>query len=344
MESTDLDMGEIFDDDSGDEDDIGAIRGLPDLPESSGTPNNEEDENAEVLARLKDLSKGAAKKVSRKPQPKLDSTRLTGERGIPILPNLFKNVKLCGKGHESEDLAKIMREMEHWAHRLFPKMPFDEVIERCEKLGSKREVQTCVRKMRLDMPILNNDFVDSDNEQERGKNEQEFKESEPDPDDMWDQLMHDKDEALLTQQESRHALDKEVGAGLVSRSPVAGPSGTSTNHFSMPRNMGAGDFVVGLTPEQRERIERNKQLAMEKRLKKTAAFTPGTTHNSQLSVKSSDKQSQWTMLDETPLSCLPKENIMDETVLSGLNADNKNNVNGSGEMDADATKLNDHCD
>ena len=34
-----------------------------------------------------------------------------------------------------------MRNMEHWAHRLFPKMPFDEVIERVERLGAKREVQ-----------------------------------------------------------------------------------------------------------------------------------------------------------------------------------------------------------
>jgi len=32
-------------------------------------------ENAEVLARLKDISKGAAKKVIRRPQPKLDPTR-----------------------------------------------------------------------------------------------------------------------------------------------------------------------------------------------------------------------------------------------------------------------------
>ena len=34
-----------------------------------------------------------------------------------------------------------MRYLEHWAHRLFPKMPFDEVLERIERLGTKRDVQ-----------------------------------------------------------------------------------------------------------------------------------------------------------------------------------------------------------
>ena len=33
MESVDLDMGEIFDDERADDDDIGAISALPDLPE-----------------------------------------------------------------------------------------------------------------------------------------------------------------------------------------------------------------------------------------------------------------------------------------------------------------------
>jgi len=58
--------------------------------------------------------------------------------------------------------------MEHWGHRLFPKMPFDEVIERVEKLGAKRPVQTCMKKIRLDMPVLDEDFVGSDKEDMEG--------------------------------------------------------------------------------------------------------------------------------------------------------------------------------
>lgn len=42
---------------------------------------------------------------------------------------------------QARDLQIIMRYLEHWAHRLFPKMPFDEVLERIEKLGTKNEVK-----------------------------------------------------------------------------------------------------------------------------------------------------------------------------------------------------------
>lgn len=34
-----------------------------------------------------------------------------------------------------------MQTLEHWAHRLFPKMTFGEVLERTERLGAKKEVQ-----------------------------------------------------------------------------------------------------------------------------------------------------------------------------------------------------------
>lgn len=34
-----------------------------------------------------------------------------------------------------------MRHLEHWGHRLFPKMTFEEVLDRVERLGSKKEVQ-----------------------------------------------------------------------------------------------------------------------------------------------------------------------------------------------------------
>ena len=40
-----------------------------------------------------------------------------------------------------DDLKVLMGQLEHWAHRLFPKMPFDAFIERLEKLGGKKEIQ-----------------------------------------------------------------------------------------------------------------------------------------------------------------------------------------------------------
>ncbi|NWU61367.1 TIPIN protein, partial [Pterocles burchelli] len=83
----------------------------------------------------------APRKVVKRPMPKLDAQRLISERGLPALRHVFDNVKFKGKGHEAEDLKTLIRHMEHWAHRLFPKLQFEDFIERVESLGNKKEVQ-----------------------------------------------------------------------------------------------------------------------------------------------------------------------------------------------------------
>ncbi|XP_048418765.1 TIMELESS-interacting protein [Stegostoma tigrinum] len=93
------------------------------------------------------------------PRLKLDAQRLTSDRGLPALRNLFNNVRFKGKGHESEDVKTLLWQMEHWAHRLYPKLQFEEFIEKVEALGSKKEVQTCLKKIRLDIPITREDFI-----------------------------------------------------------------------------------------------------------------------------------------------------------------------------------------
>ncbi|XP_047592569.1 TIMELESS-interacting protein isoform X3 [Lutra lutra] len=91
--------------------------------------------------------------------PKLDAQRLISERGLPALRHVFDKAKFKGKGHEAEDLKTLIRHMEHWAHRLFPKLQFEDFIDRVEYLGSKKEVQTCLKRIRLDLPILHEDFI-----------------------------------------------------------------------------------------------------------------------------------------------------------------------------------------
>ncbi|XP_078592010.1 TIMELESS-interacting protein-like isoform X2 [Branchiostoma floridae x Branchiostoma japonicum] len=124
------------------------------------TANGEDadDIGGKMLAAMEDVPM-AGKKSRRKPQPKLDAKRLCGERGIPSLPKHFDKVKFAGKGHEKEDLKLLMRTMEHWAHRLFPKLTFDDVIEKVEQLGQKKPVQVCMEKLRMGMPLLDEDFV-----------------------------------------------------------------------------------------------------------------------------------------------------------------------------------------
>ncbi|XP_050007958.1 TIMELESS-interacting protein [Alexandromys fortis] len=102
--------------------------------------------------------------------PKLDATRLTSERGLPALRHMFDKIKFKGKGHEAEDLKTLIRHMEHWAHRLFPKLQFEDFIDRVENLGNKKEVQTCLKRIRLDLPIVHEDFVNNNDEVEETNN------------------------------------------------------------------------------------------------------------------------------------------------------------------------------
>ncbi|XP_072888831.1 TIMELESS-interacting protein isoform X1 [Hemitrygon akajei] len=102
------------------------------------------------------------RKSVRGPQPKLDAQRLTSDRGLPALRNLFDGVRFKGKGHENEDVKTLLWHMEHWAHRLYPKLQFEEFVAKVEVLGGKKEVQTCLKKIRLDIPITTEDFTSNE--------------------------------------------------------------------------------------------------------------------------------------------------------------------------------------
>lgn len=48
---------------------------------------------------------------------------------------------MCVWCEQAEDLRLLLHKMENWAHRLYPKLQFEDFIERVEKLGKKKEVQ-----------------------------------------------------------------------------------------------------------------------------------------------------------------------------------------------------------
>uniref|UniRef100_A0A2K6EGB6 TIMELESS-interacting protein n=1 Tax=Propithecus coquereli TaxID=379532 RepID=A0A2K6EGB6_PROCO len=77
--------------------------------------------------------------------PKLNAQRIISERGLPAFRNLFDKAKFKGKGHEHFLCARIF-------------------IDRIEYLGNKKEVQTCLKRIRLDLPILHGDFVSNDDD------------------------------------------------------------------------------------------------------------------------------------------------------------------------------------
>ncbi|KAI4543576.1 hypothetical protein MG293_006370 [Ovis ammon polii] len=156
-------------------------KGLVDLPDYEQTegetfppfppPASPEREDGEGAEPQEESGRGAPvpvppKRTVKRNIPKLNAERLISERGLPALRRVFEKAKFKGKGHEAEDLKTLIRHMEHWAHRLFPKPQFEDFIDRVEYLGNKKEVQTCLKQIRLDLPILHEDFVSNNDEVE----------------------------------------------------------------------------------------------------------------------------------------------------------------------------------
>jgi len=112
------------------------------------------------------------KKIIRNPMPKLNADRICGARGITTLSDIFSDFKPKGGDHVFEDLDRAMHKMEHWAHRLYPKLPFDDVMARISVLGKKMAIQTHVKRARMGLdPVIvgpisakNSDNEDNGNE------------------------------------------------------------------------------------------------------------------------------------------------------------------------------------
>lgn len=140
------------------------------LPNPFLTPAFPEREDGEGAEPDEEPGRGAPisvppKRTVKRNMLKLDAQKLISERGLPAL-DMFDKVKFKGKGHEGKDSKTLIRYTEQWAHRLFPKLQFEDFTDRVEYLGNKKEVQIRLKWIRLDLPILHEDFISND---ERGK-------------------------------------------------------------------------------------------------------------------------------------------------------------------------------
>ncbi|XP_029576375.1 TIMELESS-interacting protein isoform X2 [Salmo trutta] len=196
----------------------------------------------------------AKRRGVKRPQPKLDSQRLTSERGLPALRTLFDNVHFKGKGHEAEDLRVLMQRMENWAHRLYPKLQFEDFIDKLETLGGKKEVQTCLKRIRLDMPLIHEDFIGDAGEDDDAASRDGRVVNHDDPDPFGDGGF------------------AEDPPGLVPSTPAAAPSLFPSSQAGPVHSTPA----PSLTEEQQRRIELNKRLALERRLARMQQHTDGS--------------------------------------------------------------------
>ena len=191
----------------------------------------------------KDGEEEPKKKIIRNPMPKLNPDRICGARGIGTLSDIFSDFQPKGGDHVFEDLDRAMHKMEHWAHRLYPKLPFDNVMARISVLGKKMAIQTHLKRTRMGLdPVIIGPISakNSDNEDNGGDDKDETKRYDND-----DFPTEDDFEKLVREAEANRddAFDE---FDSLTKAPSPKPK-------------------TVLSDEQKERMEKNRQMAAEKR-------------------------------------------------------------------------------
>ncbi|XP_026740345.1 uncharacterized protein LOC113502825 isoform X2 [Trichoplusia ni] len=213
----------------------------------SATP--EEDENvigedeAEDKRRVEPTS-SKTKRVIKNPRFILNPARLTGPRGIQVIREHFKDFKFKGKGHEKEDLDMVLKKLEHWAYRLYPKFQFEDCLKKIEALGRKRPVMVHLSKIRSDQILTEETVVQKDSSDEETQNEP------PQEEDEFDKLLQQQIE-IARATPAPGSVKKVMDTPRQERSPFTMPKATSSPSIS---------------DEQKERMIRNRKLAEERRL------------------------------------------------------------------------------
>ncbi|CAG9792573.1 unnamed protein product [Diatraea saccharalis] len=219
-----------------------------DYDERPVTPNSDENEEREDEAeedkRRIDPTHSKTKRVIKNPRFLLNPARLTGPRGIEVIPEHFKDFKFQGKGHEKEDLDLVLKKLEHWAYRLYPKFEFADCLKKIETLGKKRPVKVHLHKIRFGLMTFGGETVDqkesSDDEQAVATQEDEF-------------------DKLLQQQ-----IELAKSTPMSAKQPPSEMQLFENRSLLMPKATSS----PSINDEQRERMLRNRRLAEERRLAK----------------------------------------------------------------------------
>ena len=246
------------DDDDGDDDDGRNIPEAVEVNERGSTAAAAKGEDGKDPA----AEEPKKKRIVRNPQPKLDPNRICGPRGVGTLETVFRDFKSHGKGREFDDLEAVMKRMEHWAHRLYPKLPFDDVMERIAQLGKKQAVKTYVRKIRLNMvgPVGGGAAGGGDGEDEEDGavryEDGEGKEGGGEEEDVFAKLVREADEE---EERRRREQQQDEDEEMVIRDTQTIPSSSQAN-----------TTTTSLSEEARERMDRNRRMAEKKRRERAA--------------------------------------------------------------------------
>ncbi|XP_050356739.1 TIMELESS-interacting protein [Nymphalis io] len=208
-------------------------------PRSDSDENSEKEDEAEEDKRRVDPTTTKTRRVVKNPRFILNPARLTGPRGIQVIPEHFKDFKFKGKGHEKEDLDLVLKKLEHWAYRLYPKFQFEDCLKKIETLGKKRPVMVHLQKIRTDQYLTEETVVQKDSSDEEAPPEDEF------------------DKLLQQQIELARSTPAPGSVKKVPFSPIK-----EIKSLTMPKATSS----PSISEEQRERMMRNRKIAEERRL------------------------------------------------------------------------------
>lgn len=226
------------------------------------------DNEAETARRI-DPSKSKTHTV-RNPIPKLNTERLKGPNGIHTIEKYFEGFKFYGKGHEKTDLDRIMKRLEHWSYRLFPKYHFDDFLTRVEQLGTKKDLQVFMKRYRLDMLTSDDDLITHDNMD----NEEDQQESAP---------LDDFDLLITEQIQKQKQAETRISAvPSTSNEDAFDELLMQSNNISNSQIQCTSTAKDELSDEIKEIIERNKQLAIQRRLQRQKEREEGESKRTKL--------------------------------------------------------------
>ncbi|KPI98629.1 Protein TIPIN-like [Papilio xuthus] len=292
-------------------------------PRSDSDDNSEKEDEAEEEKKRVDPSSTKTKRTVKNPRFILNPARLTGPRGIQVIPEHFKDFKFKGKGHEREDLDLVLKKLEHWAYRLYPKFEFADCLKKIETLGKKRPVMVHLQKIRSDQYITEETVVQKDSSDDEIPVERE--------EDEFDKLLQQQID-LARNTPAPTSVKKNIPEdSIVDRSLFTAPKATSSPSIS---------------DEQRERMIRNRQLAEERRLarlkNKTITENQDTiTNTTSISATSISKEDT----DEIIVTKKHRTNTIDSSDEEDLNSINESisvDIHTNSNKISDTTKTNEN--
>ncbi|XP_014220035.1 TIMELESS-interacting protein [Copidosoma floridanum] len=164
----------------------------------------DDDDEANTTAQKVDPKKRVVRKLV-----VLNTERLKSRKGVHTLEKLYQGFEFHGKGHESEDLSRLMKKLEYWAFRLFPKLEFDDFLAKCESLGHKKDLHTHLKKYRLGMigddydPVAEDDangiIVENEEEDDTAETEAEAAAAAERDRELRDRIANENFERLLAE-------------------------------------------------------------------------------------------------------------------------------------------------